>query len=33
MKKIIDKIIHFFDKVDDHLRDMYGIDNKKLGNK
>ena len=33
MKKIIDKIIHFFDKVDDYLRDMYGIDNRNLGKK
>ena len=33
MKKIIDKIIHFFDKVDDDLRDMYGIDNRNLGKK
>ena len=33
MKKILDKIIGFFDMIDDYLRDMYGIDNRKLGNK
>jgi len=30
---IIKKILHFFDKIDDHLRDMYGISNKNLGKK
>lgn len=33
MKKILDKIIGFFDMIDDYLRDMYGIDNRKLGKK
>lgn len=33
MKKILDKIINFFERIDDYLRDMYGIDNRKLGNK
>ncbi len=33
MKKILDIIISFFDKIDDDLRDMYGIDNKNLGKK
>ena len=33
MKKILDKIISFFDMIDDYLRDMYGIDNRKLGKK
>jgi len=30
---IIKKILHFFDKIDDYLRDMYGISNKNLGKK
>jgi hypothetical protein len=33
MKKILDMIISFFDKIDDDLRDMYGIDNRNLGKK
>ena len=33
MKKFLDMIISFFDKIDDDLREMYGIDNKKLGKK
>ena len=33
MKKILNAIISFFDKIDDSLREMYGIDNKKLGKK
>ena len=33
MKKILNAIISFFDKIDDNLREMYGIDNKKLGKK
>tara|TARA_S200002703_G_C3660574_1_gene202870 strand:- start:427 stop:528 length:102 start_codon:yes stop_codon:yes gene_type:complete len=33
MKKILNVIISFFDKIDDNLREMYGIDNKKLGKK
>jgi len=33
MKKILNMIISFFDKIDDNLREMYGIDNKKLGKK
>jgi hypothetical protein len=31
--KIIKKILDFFDKIDDDLRDMYGIDNRNLGKK
>ena len=33
MKKILDKITNFFERIDDYLRDMYGIDNRKLGKK
>jgi len=33
MKNILNKLISFFDKIDDYLREMYGIDNRKLGNK
>ena len=33
MKKILNMIISFFDKIDDDLREMYVIDNKKLGKK
>jgi hypothetical protein len=33
MKKILNAIISFFGKIDDNLREMYGIDNKKLGKK
>ena len=33
MKNILDKIISFFDMIDDYLRDMYEIDNRKLGKK
>ena len=33
MKNILNKIINFFDKIDDYLREMYGIDNRKLGKK
>jgi len=33
MKNILDKVIKFFDKIDDYLREMYGIDNRKLGKK
>lgn len=31
--KIIKKIAAFFDWIDDGLRQMYGIDNRTLGNK
>jgi hypothetical protein len=33
MKKILDKINNFFERIDDHLRGMYGIDNRNLGKK
>ena len=33
MKKFLNMIISFFDKIDDNLREMYVIDNKKLGKK
>jgi hypothetical protein len=33
MKKILNMIISFFDKIDDDLREMYGIDNRNLGKK
>jgi len=33
MKNILNKIYDFFERIDDHLRDMYGIDNRKLGKK
>ena len=33
MKNILDKVIRFFEKIDDYLREMYGIDNRKLGKK
>ena len=33
MKKFLSMIINFFDKIDNNLRDMYGISNKNLGNK
>lgn len=33
MKKILNVIISFFDKIDNNLREMYGIDNRKLGKK
>ena len=31
--KIINKILYFFEWVDKGLRDMYGVDNRKLGKK
>ena len=33
MKKFLNVIINFFDKIDDNLRDMYGISNKNLEKK
>ena len=33
MKNILNKIYDFFERIDDYLRDMYGIDNRKLGKK
>ena len=33
MKNILNKLIRFFDKIDDDLREMYGISNKNLGKK
>jgi hypothetical protein len=33
MKKFLSMIINFFDKIDNNLRDMYGISNKNLGKK
>ena len=33
MKKCLSMIINFFDKIDDALREMYGISNKNLGKK
>tara|TARA_Y100001970_G_C13765306_1_gene617807 strand:+ start:297 stop:401 length:105 start_codon:yes stop_codon:yes gene_type:complete len=33
MKKFLNVIINFFNKIDDNLRDMYGISNKNLGKK
>ena len=33
MKKFLNMIISFFDKIDDDLREMYGISNKNLGKK
>ena len=33
MKNILNKVIKFFDKIDDYLREMYGVDNRKLGKK
>ena len=33
MKKFLNMIISFFDKIDDDLREMYGIRNKNLGKK
>jgi len=33
MRKFLNIIISFFDKIDDDLRKMYGIDNRNLGKK
>ena len=33
MKKILSRIISFFDKIDANLREIYGISNKNLGKK
>ena len=33
MKKFLNVIINYFNKIDDNLRDMYGISNKNLGKK
>ena len=33
MRKDLDMIISFFDKIEDDLREMYGISNKNLGKK
>jgi len=33
IRKILNIIISFCDKIDDDLRDMYGMNNKELGKK
>jgi len=33
MKKFLNIILDLFERIDDDLREMYGIDNKKLGKK
>jgi len=33
MNKLLAKVVHFLNLIDDHLREMYGISNKHLGKK
>jgi hypothetical protein len=33
MRKFLDMISNFFERIDDDLREMYGISNKNLGKK
>jgi len=33
MMKFLDIILNFFERIDDDLREMYGISNKNLGKK